>query len=219
MEKRLMILDLDGTIADTIDSIREAVNRSLARFGFPARNREEVRAAIGDGARELIRRSLPEEKRADAACLDAVYADYDAAYGETYDHISGCYEGIEESLRALSEHGYTLAVLSNKQDAYVKKIVSLLFPDGLIAYAQGQTAALPKKPDPTVPLMICQALGVSPAKTVFVGDSDVDIFTGKNAGMETVGCAYGYRGEEELVAAKADHIIRHGSELAALFVS
>lgn len=216
MAIRLLILDLDGTIADTIDSIREAVNLTLSHFGFPLRDREEIRAAIGNGARNLIRLSLPEAVRTDEALVERVFADYDVRYGETYDHVAGCYPGMAESLHTLSERGYTLAVLSNKQDAYVKKIVSLLFPEGFMAFVQGQNE-MPKKPDPTVPLMICRTLGISPEETAFVGDSDVDILTGKNAGMLTVGCVWGYRSEDELRAAGADHLLRNGRELAELF--
>lgn len=216
MAIRLLILDLDGTIVDTLDSIREAVNHTLVSYGFPKRSREEIRVAIGNGAKELIRRSLPREHQRDDALVLRVFADYDKQYGYTYDHVDGCYAGMAESMRALSERGYTLAVLSNKQDAYVKKIVSLLFPDGLVALAQGQTE-LPKKPDPTVPLMICRELGFLPEQTAFVGDSDVDIFTGKNAGMMTVGCSWGFRPEEELIEAGADRILHSGWELADLF--
>ena len=217
MAIRLLILDLDGTIADTIDSIREAVNLSLSRFGFPTRSREEIRTAIGNGARNLIRLSLPASVRENEETVARVFADYDVTYGQTFDHVNGCYEGMAESLQALSDRGYTLAVLSNKQDAYVKKIVSLLFPQGFMAYAQGQTDDLPKKPNPTVPLMICRELGFSPEETAFVGDSDVDILTGKNAGMLTVGCAWGYRGEAELRAAGADRLLQSGWELETLF--
>ena len=216
MAIRLLMLDLDGTIVDTIDSIREAVNATLVSYGFPTRDREQIRTAIGNGAKALIRRSIPEEHQHDDALVSRVLADYDVRYGDTYDHIDGCYEGMAQSLRALAERGYTLAVLSNKQDAYVKKIVSLLFPDGLVAMAQGQTD-MPKKPDPTVPLQMCRELGFLPEQTAFIGDSDVDILTGKNAGMMTVGCAWGFRPEEELVASGADRILHSGWELCDLF--
>lgn len=216
MAIRLLILDLDGTIADTIDSIREAVNLTLVRHGFPERSREEVRMAIGNGAKELIRRSLPQELRGDDALVGRVFADYDVTYGETYAHVDGCYEGMAESLKALHDRGYLLAVLSNKQDAYVKRIISLLFPEGFMAWVGGQTA-LPKKPDPTVPRMICETLGVEPSQTAFIGDSDVDIVTGKNAGMYTVGCSWGYRGRDELVAAGADRVLDHARELLDVF--
>jgi len=216
MQKKLLILDLDGTIADTIWSIREAVNLTLAGHGYPEKNYEEIRMAIGNGARNLMRRSLPAEVATDENAVTRMFGEYDEIYGKTYDHVNGCYEGMSEALHSLHDKGYQIAVLSNKQDSYVKKIVSLLFPDGIVAHAQGQTE-LPIKPDPTVPLMIAHALGFSPADTAFIGDSDVDIFTGKNAGMLSVGCAWGYRGRKVLEDAGADYVIDRASELLDIF--
>ena len=213
---KLLIFDLDGTIADTIWSIREGVNITLESYGMPTRSYEEIRLAIGNGARDLIKRSIPEEKSSDTAFVDRVYCDYNKAYGETYTHIDGCYEGMSEAMHALRARGYTLAVLSNKQDLYVKKIIEILFADGIISVAMGQTD-LPKKPDPTVPLMIARELGFAPEQTAFIGDSDVDIQTGINAKMMTVGCAWGYRGREVLSKAGADAVLDHPSELKKIF--
>ena len=213
---KLLILDLDGTLADTIESIREGVNIAMNKYGYPERNYDEVRRAIGNGARELIRLSMPEPERSDAELVDRVFRDYHAAYGETYTHCTECYEGIPESLLTLKERGYTLAVLSNKQDVYVKELVKILLPEGLIASAAGQTD-LPKKPDPTVPLMIASELGFAPSETAFIGDSEVDVLTGKNAGMLTVGCSWGYRDREVLVDSSADFVLDRPSELVEIF--
>ena len=211
---KLLILDLDGTLADTIESIREGVNLAMNKYGYPERSYDEIRRAIGNGARELIRLSLPEN--ADAELVDRVFRDYHAAYGETYTHCTECYEGIPESLLTLKERGYTLAVLSNKQDVYVKELVKILLPEGLISSAAGQTD-LPKKPDPTVPLMIASSLGFEPSETAFIGDSEVDVLTGKNAGMLTVGCSWGYRDREVLVRSSADFVLDRPSELVEIF--
>lgn len=211
---KLLILDLDGTLADTIESIREGVNLAMNQYGYPERSYTEVRNAIGNGARELIRLSLPED--AEPALVDRVFRDYHAAYGETYTHCTECYEGIPEALRTLKDRGYTLAVLSNKQDIYVKELVKILLPEGLISSAAGQTD-LPKKPDPTVPLMMAKELGFLPEETAFVGDSEVDVLTGKNAGMLTVGCSWGYRDRPVLVESHADFLIDHPTELTEIF--
>ena len=214
MKKRLLIFDLDGTIADTIYSIRDGVNMAMDKYGFPKRSYEEIRQAIGNGARELIRLSLPEEKREDAALIDGVFKDYDRFYGVTYANIDGCFPYMSEAIHTLKNRGYIIAVLSNKQDAYVKKIISLLFPDGTVSYAEGQTER-PRKPDPTVPLMIADFFGCSPDECVFIGDSEVDVTTAKNAGMMSVGCSWGYRPKD--VLAGADVIIDSASELTNLF--
>ena len=213
MKKKLLIFDLDGTIADTIYSIRDGVNMALEKHGFPERNYEQIRQAIGNGARELIRRSMPEDKREDAL-VDAVFADYDRCYELTYANIDGCYPNMHEAISALRTRGYTVAVLSNKQDRYVKKIVEILFPVGEISYAEGQTA-LPKKPDPTVALMIADRFGAAPCECAFIGDSDVDVKTAKNAGMTSVACSWGYRPVCEL--AGADVIIDRAEELLNIF--
>ena len=216
-DKKLLIFDLDGTIVDTIWSIRDGLNMTMREFGFPERSYAEVRQAIGNGARELVRRSMPSDSAQDAELVDRALAHYNDAYGQTYKNINGCYEGMAESMRALKARGYTLAVLSNKQDVYVKAIIELLFSDGTVSVAMGQTAELPRKPDPTVPLMIAEQLGFSAEQTVFVGDSEVDIMTGRNARMLTVGCAWGYRDRKDLESAGADVIIDHASELERIF--
>ncbi len=214
---RLLILDLDGTLADTIGSIRDGVNLTMRKYGYPERDYEQVRVAIGNGARELIRRSMPVDAAADAALVDRVFSDYNDFYGKTFLNCRECYEGIPEALMALKARGYTLAVLSNKQDVYVKALVRSLLPEGLISYAEGQTEK-PKKPDPTVPLMIAETLGFSPEETAFVGDSEVDVMTALNAGMLAVGCAWGYRPDSVLAEAGTHYLLTEPSDLAALFL-
>lgn len=214
---RLLIFDLDGTIADTIESIREGVNMAMIKYDFPERSYEEIRSFIGNGARELIRRSMPDEASSDPELVSAVFADYDYFYGLTYDHCERCYDGIPEALATLKERGYTIAVLSNKQDNYVKALVDLLIPEGIVSLAAGQTS-LPKKPDPTVPLMMAEQLGFLPQETAFVGDSDVDILTAHNAGMLSVGVSWGYRGRQILEDSGAQVIIDHAHGLADLFL-
>ena len=213
---RLLIFDLDGTLADTIDSIREGVNMAMVKYGFPERSYEEVRLAIGNGARELIRLSMPKDAAADASAVDRVFADYNYFYGITYPHCDRCYDGMLEALVELKSRGYMIAILSNKQDVYVKALAESLFPKGMIASAMGQTE-LPKKPDPTVPLMMAKELGFTSEQTAFIGDSEVDILTAKNAGMLSVGCPWGYRGRAALMDASADIILASPSALTSVF--
>ena len=215
MKKKLLIFDLDGTIADTIWSIREGVNLALDLYGYKSRSYEEIRAAIGNGAYELIRKSLPENVREDSDLVSRVLADYDRLYGSTYSHIDGCYDGMMETLVSLKNKGYILAVLSNKQDAYVKKIVELLFEDGFVSFAAGQTGSCPKKPDPTAALMIADAFELGAEDCAFIGDSEVDVMTAKNAGMTAVGCSWGYRSMDAL--SDADVIVDAPHELDVIF--
>ena len=215
MKKKLLIFDLDGTIADTIWSIRDAVNLALELHGYDERSYDEVRRAIGNGAYELIRKSLPVALSEDREEVLRVLADYDRLYGTTYSHIDGCYDGMMDTLESLKKKGYIITVLSNKQDAYVKKIVELLFSDGFISFAEGQREDRPRKPDPSVPLMIAQHFGFAPEDCAFIGDSEVDVMTGKNASMMAIGCSWGYRPREALE--DADVIVDHPCELDKLF--
>ena len=214
MSTKLLIFDLDGTLADTLITIRDSVNMALEKHGLPPRTYDEVMWAIGNGARELMRRSVPAELSTDGDFIDRIYEDYTEAYNKTFANIDGCYPFVSEVLHTLKERGYTLAVLSNKPDFYTKRIVEALFSDGTVSFAAGQTS-LPRKPDPTVPLMIAERFGVSPQECAFIGDSDVDVMTAKNSGMTAVACSWGYRPKEALQ--DADYIIDDARELLSIF--
>ena len=214
MSTKLLIFDLDGTLADTLISIRDSVNMALEKHQLPLRTYDEVMWAIGNGAHELMRRSVPAELSTDQAFIDRIYEDYTEAYNKTFANINGCYPFVSEVLHTLKERGYTLAVLSNKPDFYTKRIVETLFSDGTVSFAAGQTS-LPRKPDPTVPLMIAERFGVSPQECAFIGDSDVDVMTAKNSGMTAVACSWGYRPKEALQ--DADYIIDDARELLSIF--
>lgn len=214
---KLIILDLDGTIADSIESIRDGVNLAMEKYGFPLRTYEDIRRAIGNGARELIRLSMPPEAAEDAELVGRVFADYHAFYGETYIRCNTCYDGILSAVSTLRERGYTLAVLSNKQDVYVKALVKQLLPEGSASFVAGQTD-LPRKPDPTVPRMIAQTLGFAPDETAMVGDSEVDVKTALNAGMLAVGCSWGYRDRALLAETGAEIILDEPRDLTKLFL-
>ena len=214
MSTKLLIFDLDGTLADTLITIRDSVNMALEKHQLPLRTYDEVMWAIGNGARELMRRSVPTELSTDQDFIDRIYEDYTEAYNKTFANVDGCYPFVSEVLHTLKERGYTLAVLSNKPDFYTRIIVEALFPDGIISFAAGQTS-LPRKPDPTVPLMIAERFGVSPQECAFIGDSDVDVMTAKNSGMTAVACSWGYRPKEALQ--DADYIIDDARELLSIF--
>ncbi len=214
---RAIIFDFDGTLADTLDAIRAAVNNTLRHFGHPEKSRDEVRLAIGDGARKLITRVLPEDRSADAVYVGRVLDYYSNEYAHTFLMTDRCYPGMQETISGLVRRGYRLAILSNKPDRFIRELTELLFRDGEISFAAGQTG-LPVKPDPTSALMTASKRGVDPAECAFVGDSDIDILTGRNAGMTTVGCTWGYRDAEELRRAGADFIIDSPAGLLELFL-
>ena len=216
MEKKLLIFDLDGTLADTIHTIRDAVNMCMEHFGYPTLTYTQTRDNVGFGARELIRRSLPPEVAESKEKYEEIFEYFTPCYRITHDKIDGCYDGLYEVVCELYRSGFELAVLSNKPDALVGGIVKKLFPDGMFKIAQGQTE-LPKKPDPTVPVMIAKQLGYAPSDTYFIGDSEVDVLTAKNAGMHSVAVSWGFRSREVLENSAPDVIVDTPDELLRFF--
>lgn len=155
---------------------------------------------------------MPEEFKKNEAVFNAVLSDFRTYYGEHSEDKSKLYDGIEETINKLHETGVLLAVASNKPDEFTKVLVSRLF-GGLFDYAQGSLPEIPTKPAPDIAFMILEKFGVSADDAVFIGDTNVDINTGKAAGIETIGCLWGYRTFEELKEAGADYIIEKPSEI------
>ena len=206
MKKKLLIFDLDGTIADTINTIRDAVNMCMSHFGYPTLSYEQTRDNVGFGARELIRLSLPSHAAEDRDTYERVFEYFSGCYKITHDNIDGCYDGLYSVIEELYGRGFKLAVLSNKPDHLVGGIMKKLFPDGMFSIAMGQTE-LPKKPDSTVPLMIADKLGCEAEDTYFIGDSEVDVLTAKNSGMRSVAVSWGFRSREVLENSEPDIIV------------
>ena len=190
-----VIFDFDGTIADTVPAIREGVNRTMRLFGYPEHSREDILRFINNGARELIRRAMPEEDRGDAGQVDRVLAEYDRQYGEVCLHTRHAYAGVPELIAGLHEAGMRVGVLSNKQDSLVRRLTAQVLRPGSYDAAQGVYPGAPAKPDPFLPHRLADALGVPPAACALVGDSDVDIATAANSGMLHIGVTWGYRNE------------------------
>lgn len=213
---KVIIFDLDGTVADTIYAIREGVNLTMSALGYPEHTYEEVLGFVNFGARHLIEEALPASARGDQTVVDQTLALYDRMYAQTYLHTDRCYDGIPEALEIL-HRDFRLAMLSNKQDAMVQGLVRQLFRPGLFAIAHGVRDGLPTKPDKTVPLQYCEELGVTPVECAFVGDSDVDVATAKNAGMLAVDVTWGYRSEEVLRQKGADLLAHTPGELVEIF--
>ena len=215
-EKKLLIFDLDGTIADTLYSIMEAVNMCMAHYGFSQKSYEEIRATVGNGARNLIMRTMPKSEADNAERAERIYKHFQSCYSKTYDHIDGCYEGMKEAMLELHQRGYTLAVLSNKPDPYVKGIIGSLFDKDTVVIAMGETE-LPRKPDPTAALYIASTLGFEAKDCAFIGDSEVDVKTAQNSKMLSVAVSWGFRSRESLFECAPDVIIDHPSDLLEIF--
>lgn len=209
------IFDMDGTILDTLEDLRDSVNVSLARAGFPERTLDEVRSFVGNGAWMLIRRAVPagtDEKTARAVL------DFYRPWYEAHARIKTApYPGIPGALRTLKAAGVKLAVVSNKPDPATKQLAAHYFP-GLFDAAAGARDGVPVKPAPDLVLDTLALLGVEPGEAVYIGDSDVDIATAQNAGTAAIAVSWGFRGEAFLRERGAGRIAHDAEELAGLIL-
>lgn len=214
---KALIFDLDGTLADTIPAITEAVNMTLEQLGFPTRTQDEIRSYIGQGPRHLISEALPKEIRVnEPQMVDLALEVYNKAYAKTYLNTNTLYEGLEEVIISLSKY-YKIAVLSNKQDEYVKNLVKQLLPEGICELARGTIDGRPAKPSPDVALEIADTLGVAHYECILIGDSDVDILTAENAGFDVLSVSWGYVSKTKLIMNGAENIINSPNELLEFF--
>jgi phosphoglycolate phosphatase len=205
-----VLFDLDGTLADTLADLAHAVNHALATLGLPLHPVAAYRHMVGDGARTLIRRALPADRQDLAEnALALMRAHYDT---HCFDQTR-LYPGIPELVATLQ---VKLAVLSNKPDEFTKRMIAHYFPANPFAAVRGHVAGTPLKPDPTVALQIAADLGIPPAHWLYLGDTNTDMQTARNAGMYPVGVLWGFRDRAELVAAGARQLIAQPAELLPL---
>lgn len=188
-----ILFDLDGTLLDTLEDLADATNYALGRFGLPERTVAQVRQFVGNGVANLVRQALP--GREDDPPVDQVLAVFREYYNAHCQVKTRPYPGIREALEELGEK-YPLAVVSNKPDSAVKLLCGGLFP-GL--YARGESADCPRKPAPDMVYKTMAALGVE--RCVYVGDSDVDVATARNAGVPCLSVLWGFRDREVMEAA------------------
>lgn len=209
------IFDLDGTLANTIGDLLTSMNQMLSILSYPIIDEIRLLGAINNGTKEFVRGCVPKEVAADEDRLCEAIAVYVEAYREHYLEKTHFYSGMNEALKQLKACGMKLAVLSNKNDEMVKKIVTKLVDDDYFDLMWGYLE-LPHKPDPTAALCIAKKLGAAPSETAFIGDSDVDIKTAKNAGMLPVGVLWGYREKDILLANGAKYLIEAPNKLSML---
>lgn len=199
---RTVIFDLDGTLLDTLGDLAAAGNHALTAMGLPTHEVNAYRFFVGNGVPKLIERILPEINRGEASqeLALSLFRRYYAEHAMEHTHP---YDGIVPLLQTLKESGVQLGVLSNKDDAFTQSIISHFFPQVMDAVLGRKEGAAPK-PDPTSLQSMMAALGCSPQETLYVGDSNVDVLTAHNAGVECCGAVWGFRGQQELTSAGAD---------------
>lgn len=212
MNIKTVIFDLDGTLLDTLKDLQESVNHTLAHYEYPLRTLDEVRNFVGNGVRVLLTRAFP-AGTSDAMIEEALVIFREHYSVHMYDHTC-LYDGIETMLFDLKEAGYRLAIVSNKMDSAVKDLAASFF-NGTIDLAIGAPKEH-KKPDPYTVLKVMKNFSCTPEECIYVGDSEVDIQTARNASLRCVGVAWGFRGHDFLKEHGTDFIIDHPSELLAL---
>jgi len=213
---KLVIFDLDGTLADTLDDIAAAVNAVLERHGLPPHEVTEYRGMVGNGFRLLMERAVPAEVKEDSARFEVLYTEAIEEYHVHALDSTTSFAGALPTLQALSNKKIALAVLSNKPERLTQQIVETLFPSIQFLAIWGERPERPKKPDPTAARALCTLAHARPYETLFVGDSATDIATAKAAGIVSVGALYGYRNKEELEQAGADFFIHALPELCQI---
>lgn len=205
-----LVFDLDGTLLDTLDDLRCSLNHALETLGLPLRTKEQVRHDVGDGVRTLIERSI---ERPDSQLVDELLARFRPHYAQHALDTTAPYPGILDMLRQAHGQGHRAAIVSNKPDQQVRALHQRFFPT-LIQTAIGeQMPAVRRKPAPDMVHIALQRLHTTPDNALYIGDSEVDLQTAQNAGMDCIACAWGFRGERLLRKAGAQDIIQQPAEL------
>lgn len=214
MAKRAILFDLDGTLLDSIEDLAESMNAVLERNGHPVHPIESYLYFVGDGAASLVDRSLPKDLSSDADACSAYLEEYRTEYAGRWRSKSRLYDGVSEMLDQLEEDGdVALTILSNKPHRFTEQCAEHFLDRWNFSVVLGQRDEFPKKPDPAGAIEIADRLGVSVDACLFVGDTSVDILTGRAAGMRTVGVLWGFRPESELREAGAHSVIASPADL------
>ena len=210
MKYKAVLFDMDGTVLDTLGDLAAAVNHTLREFSMPERSIAEVAAALSNGAAYLIAHTVPAWTPKELT--DKVLAAYAPYYDAHCDILTGPYDGIVPLMEKLRDRGVKLAVISNKQDTAVKPLAEKYFP-GLLEIAVGESAEVRRKPNPDAVLAALRHIGVEREDAIYVGDTEVDLQTARNAGMECASVDWGFRTREQLVEIGAEHIFDTVQEL------
>ena len=216
MKYQAVLFDLDGTLLDTLEDLANSVNAALAAHGMPLRTIDEVRVFVGNGVAKLIERAVPRNTAQDE--FAAVLADFKAHYAAHCAERTRPYGGIPELLAALRRAGIKTAMVSNKGDFAVQALAKDYF-GGLLDLAIGERAGVPRKPAPDMVRYALSALHADPATAIYVGDSEVDILTAKNAGLACISVTWGFRNAEDLRAHGAATPVNTVRELQDLLLT
>lgn len=212
--KKNIIFDLDGTLLDTLEDLKDSTNHILTANGFPERSSEEIRSFVGNGVKKLLERALPDGFERDEAFVDRLYADFSKYYNAHCEIKTAPYEGVEEMLNLLKQNDCKIAIVSNKIDSAVKELSNKYFGDK-ISVAIGEKPDIKPKPAPDTVYSAMKELGASKKDSIYIGDSEVDIETARNAGIPCISVLWGFRDEEFLRDRGGEVFVRTVDELAS----
>ena len=215
MRYKAVLFDMDGTVLDTLDDLADSVNRSLREFGLPEVSRFQVGQSLGNGAKYLIRHCLPEGS--DEALCEQVLSFYKPWYDAHCRIKTKPYDGILPLMEALQAEEIRQAIISNKPDSAVQELAEAFFP-GLMDVVIGESTAVKRKPSPDTVLAAASQMGLMASDCVYIGDTEVDLETARNAGMDCIPVSWGFRTEEQLCATGAEEIIRSPEELKKMLL-
>lgn len=210
---KAVIFDLDGTLLNTLEDLKDSVNHVLKEYDYPTRTLEEVRNFVGNGIHKLIERAVPQET--DLETVEKIFEDFREYYGEHCRIKTTPYEGIKKVLGQLKEMGFKMAVVSNKNHEAVQELIPYYFGD-LLPVAIGQKEGIATKPAPDSVYEAMRILQVEKKDCVYVGDSDVDRATASNAGIDCISVTWGFRSEEMLRELKPEYLISKPEEIVAI---
>ncbi len=214
MRFKAVLFDLDGTLLNTIDDLTDSMNAVLRRSGFPEHEAATFKYFVGDGMEDIVRRALPEEHR-DSRTIDEGMEAYNQEYRNRYTQKTRPYDGIQALLDGLTFQGIKMAILSNKPHDFTVKMVDQLLGDWTFEPVFGVRPSVPKKPDPSAALEAAELLRVEPKDILYLGDSDVDMMTARNAGMYAVGALWGFRTAEEILSGGAQVLVKSPVDILA----
>ncbi len=213
-EIKCVIFDLDGTLLDTLEDLHKSVNYALQSMNLPERSREEVKSFVGNGIKKLIEYSVPDKTSNEI--MQKVFSAFQAYYAVHCEDSTRPYPGIMDMLGRLKKRGIRCAILSNKAQFAVTKLQQRFFAD-LISLALGESETVRRKPDPTGILQAMRILNVKKEETLYVGDSDVDITTCKNANVQCISVTWGFRDKNFLIKNGASDIIEKPCDILPYF--
>lgn len=212
MKYKAIIWDMDGTILNTLEDLHDSVNYVLRSNGYAERSFEETRCSVGNGIRKLVSLSVPDGEKDPS--FERLFSEF-REYYEAHCRIKTCpYKGISETLDTLKAMGIKMAVVSNKINSAVSELVREFYPQ--LDFSLGELEGVPRKPAPDMVEIALRELGVNKNEAVYIGDSEVDVLTAKNSGLDCISVLWGFRTKEELLPHGASVFACEPSEIIAL---